>query len=178
MAQLEAFTKVTYTNKFQQILERLQAIVRAKKDERNAALAQQIKQNTETKPPVEEPQETQPSMDNIPDYNLSSDAREIKQAIGSILYQHLILFEKAKIFEIKKIIGLQKQVANHLTGYIKKLHQSEELDLVHKGDLVQQHQDLIVVNVMRALAFFRAVKRPQMDQSKGENSAISIEHSK
>jgi len=39
MSQLEAFTKITYTNKFQQILERLQAIVRAKKDERLAAAA-------------------------------------------------------------------------------------------------------------------------------------------
>jgi hypothetical protein len=51
----------------------------------------------------------------------------------------LILFEKAKIFEIKKITGLQKQVVNLLLGYIKKLHQSQELNLIQKGDLVQQH---------------------------------------
>ena len=40
LSQLEAFTKISYTNKFQQILERLQAIVKAKKDEKKAAEAQ------------------------------------------------------------------------------------------------------------------------------------------
>jgi|688.fasta_scaffold1834949_1 hypothetical protein len=58
----------------------------------------------------------------MPDDGLSEDARLIKLAIGSILYQHLVLFEKAKVFEIKKVTGLQKQVTNLLLGHIKKLH--------------------------------------------------------
>ena len=41
LSQLEAFSKVSYTNKFHQILERLQAIVKAKKDEKKAAEAQE-----------------------------------------------------------------------------------------------------------------------------------------
>ena len=46
------------------------------------------------------------------------------QTIGSVLYQYLTLFEKAKIYEIKKVTGLQKQVNNYLLGHVKKLHQS------------------------------------------------------
>jgi hypothetical protein len=45
-------------------------------------------------------------LENLPEDGLSEDARLLKLAIGSILYQHLILFEKAKVFEIKKVTGL------------------------------------------------------------------------
>ena len=54
-----------------------------------------------------------------------------------MLYQYLTLFEKAKIFEIKKVTGLQKQVTNYLLGHIKKLHQSQEVDLVVKANMIQ-----------------------------------------
>jgi hypothetical protein len=59
------------------------------------------------------------------------------QTIGSVLYQYLTLFEKAKIFEIKKVTGLQKQVTNYLLGHIKKLQQSQEVDLVVKANMIQ-----------------------------------------
>jgi hypothetical protein len=59
------------------------------------------------------------------------------QTIGSVLYQYLTLFEKAKIFEIKKVTGLQKQVTNYLLGHIKKLHQSQEVNLVVKANMIQ-----------------------------------------
>ena len=166
--QLEAFSKISYTNKFQQILERLQAIVKSKKDEKKAAEAQaqlekQMDRREQTQdqshPEANQPEfEAQPELpakiDNVPNVELSKDGREIKHAIGSILYQHLLLFEKARIFDIKKASGLQKQVLNLLLGYIKKLNQSQELELVGKAEIIQQNQDLIIANVLRVLAFF------------------------
>lgn len=38
--------------------------------------------------------------------SMSKETREIKHAMGAIIYQHLSLFEKAKTFEIKKVSGL------------------------------------------------------------------------
>ena len=41
--------------------------------------------------------------------------------IGTLLLQYLQLFDKAKIYEIKKVKSLQKHISNYIAGYRKKL---------------------------------------------------------
>ena len=45
----------------------------------------------------------------------------LEQMIGTLLLQYLQLFDKAKIYEIKKVKSLQKHIINYISGYLKKL---------------------------------------------------------
>ena len=48
--------------------------------------------------------------------------------MGTLVLQYLQLFQKAKIYEIKKARGLQKQIQNYVNGHLKKLQQSATPD--------------------------------------------------
>jgi len=45
----------------------------------------------------------------------------LRNIIGTLLLQYLQLYEKAKIYEIKKAKGLSKQIQNYVNGHMKKL---------------------------------------------------------
>jgi hypothetical protein len=45
----------------------------------------------------------------------------LKAAVESVFIQYQTLFEKAKIFEVKKLAGIQRQITNYFNGYVKKL---------------------------------------------------------
>ena len=45
----------------------------------------------------------------------------LEQMIGTLLIQYLQLFDKAKIYEIKKVKSLQKHIVNYIAGYLRKL---------------------------------------------------------
>lgn len=44
----------------------------------------------------------------------------IFQAVQTLLDQYLDLFQRGKIFEIKKLLKLVKQIQNYVVGFIKK----------------------------------------------------------
>ena len=76
----------------------------------------------------------------------------IKSAIQTLLDQYINLFHKAKIFEIKKIFKLIKQIANYVTGFIMKketapLSSSDRQQAV----VLQAHHKLISANVLRVI---------------------------
>jgi hypothetical protein len=82
----------------QQIIQSIQAKVLEQK------LAQQTKIEEETQ--VVKPQEE-------PDL--------LKTAIEFVFTQYKSLFEKAKLFEVKKLVGIKRQVINYFNGYVKRL---------------------------------------------------------
>ncbi len=44
----------------------------------------------------------------------------MKQSIQSLFDQYISLFNRAKIYEVKKLPKLLKQIANYVTGFIMK----------------------------------------------------------
>ena len=52
---------------------------------------------------------------------ISEETAALHNIIGSLVLQYLHLFEKAKIYEVKKSKGLQKQIMNYVNGHVKKL---------------------------------------------------------
>ena len=99
--------------------------------------------------------------------------------IGTLLYQYLQLFDKAKIHEIKKVKSLQKHIINYISGYLRKLQQSSEPDQVRKAILLQQSEDFVCVNLFGILIWAKAIKRSPaggFTDGKTKENAVLIDH--
>jgi hypothetical protein len=57
---------------------------------------------------------------NENEVDLTDEKSIIRQAIATLLIQYTELFHKAKLFDTKKLAGLQKQIKNYLKGFINK----------------------------------------------------------
>lgn len=108
--------------------------------------------------------------------------------IGTLLLQYLQLFDKAKIYEIKKVKSLQKHINNYISGYLKKLQQSAQPDQARKSLLLSQSEEFVSGNLLGILVWAKAARRnsqvPPSD-SKNQNggdgaaaasSIVFIEH--
>lgn len=51
----------------------------------------------------------------------SDENKALRHIVGALVHQYLLLFDKAKIYEIKRVKGLQKQIMNYVSGHMKKL---------------------------------------------------------
>jgi hypothetical protein len=54
------------------------------------------------------------------EHNPDEEPDILKTAVESIFTQYQSLFDKAKIFEVKKINGIIRQVINYFNGYVKR----------------------------------------------------------
>lgn len=80
------------------------------------------------------------------------------------------MFDKAKIFEIKKVWGVHKQVINYFDGYVKKLGQE-------KGSLLEANKKFICANVLLALnqgKAFKVVRGTQVDHDEKAIKTLQI----
>ena len=65
----------------------------------------------------------------------SDESKALRHIIGALVHQYLLLFDKAKIYEIKRVKGLQKQIMNYVSGHMKKLQQSTQADSQRKAEV-------------------------------------------
>jgi hypothetical protein len=93
----------------------------------------------------------------------------LKGAIQHIFDIYQSLFDKAKIYEIKKVWGVHKQVINYFDGYVKKM--GEE-----KGAFLQANQKYICANVLLALNQGKAFKVVRGTQVEHDDKLIKTLH--
>jgi hypothetical protein len=74
-------------------------------------------------------------------------AKIIQETIQILFSQYTELFDKAKIYQIRKMGKLTKQIANYTNGHVQKQRKS----LKH-SNLLASNQNLIVANVLNILA--------------------------
>ena len=116
MADFENFTRVQYSPKFQALIDKLKVQIQMKQS--NPAEAQASQNSTES--PEKAREETKESPEQQAQSTTEQEDAVIKQSIQTLVDQYVSLFQKAKIYEIKKLHKLIKQIANYVAGFIMK----------------------------------------------------------
>jgi hypothetical protein len=113
MADFENFTRVQYSPKFQALIDKLKVQIQMKQ-----ANPQTTQNNAES--PEKAREETKESSEQQAQSTTEQEDAVIKQSIQTLVDQYVSLFQKAKIYEIKKLHKLIKQIANYVAGFIMK----------------------------------------------------------
>ena len=113
MADFENFTRVQYSPKFQALIDKLKVQIQMKQ-----ANPQTTQNNAES--PEKSREETKESSEQQAQSTTEQEDAVIKQSIQTLVDQYVSLFQKAKIYEIKKLHKLIKQIANYVAGFIMK----------------------------------------------------------
>ena len=78
--------------------------------------------------------------------------------------QYISLFNRAKIYEVKKLPKLLKQIANYVTGFIMKKETAHPNSKERsQAVILQENHKIISANILRIIAKFGLIK--QIDQT-------------
>ena len=112
LADFENFTRITYTARFEQVIDHLKLKVQQQKQGKGATVL-----NAEET----DKGDTTAEGGKVEQEGAELDEQQVvKQAIQTLLEQYVHLFQRAKIFEIRKLSKMMKQIANYVTGFIMK----------------------------------------------------------
>ena len=84
----------------------------------------------------------------------------VKQAIQSLFTQYLGLFTRGKIYDIKKLHKLLKQINNYVYGFRMKSETAPEgsKERLIAGAL-KDNEIVITVNILRAIVRFNLIRK-------------------
>eukprot|EP00347_Sterkiella_histriomuscorum_P024182 403332023 len=168
LTDFENFTKISYTQKFQQIIEQIQKSIQDKQAQAQKALNEQNQRDqAETK------QKDRKMAQDEEDQLEISEEKVIFQAVQVLLDQYLHLFHKGKIFEIKKLLKLVKQIQNYVVGFIKKNETAPQNNKVkNQVQILEKNTRLISINILRVIVAQNLIK--QVDANQIEHDASKV----
>ncbi|CDW82516.1 UNKNOWN [Stylonychia lemnae] len=154
ITDFENFTQINYTPKFQQIIDQIQLQIHQKQQKAQQLIDDAI--NLEN----QEQQEKVRKLTNDEDMQVEQNEDQIIfLAVQTLFDQYLHLFQKARIFEIKKLHKLVKQIANYVHGFImKKDTAPQNTKDKAQAQILHNNSKQISSNILKLIAKFGLIK--------------------
>ncbi|TNV80331.1 hypothetical protein FGO68_gene8583 [Halteria grandinella] len=151
MADFENFTKINYTSRFQSIIDKLKAQIKIKQEEAQLYQLEKLALVNE-----------QAKADET--IVVEDDETIIKGAIQHLFDQYVALFTKAKIFEIRKLNKLMKQINNYVSGFIMKKETAPKMQNKdrHQASVLKANERLICSNLLKIVTSRGLIKSSDM----------------
>ena len=111
---------MTFTDKFQETINKFKEQLQKKQDQIHKDQSKAISSSFKR----EDGENTGGERQEEP---VNEIAKVMQETVQLLFSQYAELFEKAKIYQIKKMGKLQKQIANYTSGHLKKQGNSQKL---------------------------------------------------